>query len=883
MKVAIVSPVPLFPVNAGNRSRILNLARAVRSLGCDVHFVYLESRQTGGMDLDAHRDEFGADHVQVLHRTGVALACYRFKRVAWLVRRLAAQAVGSRHAYYTGLDELFSDSFLSQLRALQRRHAFDAVFVEYVFYSRALDAFPDTVVKVLDTHDIFADRHVPFIGRAGAKRYMFSIPPERECEGLRRAHVALAIQADEGDALAARLGSDGAPSVAVLSHLLAFPPQVDCASHADATFVGSDNQPNRDAMQYFVDEILPHVVARLPAFRVHLAGTIAAAVPDGAHVVKRGPVVELGDAFACAPISINPMLLGTGINIKLLESMALGVPTVSTQTGARGLGEHAAGGVTIVPDADPRGFADALVRLATDRAHRVAQGAAARDAARAWHDAQLRVLRETLAHRACARALAPSTIQRKPDMSKLADLKQRLRVWLYVKRLTAQWRREAARCVARDDAAAGAHLLILPCDPWTLVGSKGDEAMLSAVVERLRAANRALQVSVVTATPQAAHAATRMGFHAVDAWREPWRLTDTVERLAALRPSALVVIGADVMDGYYSPMTSLRLLATADLLVRRGVRGTILGFSFNARPYRPLRHAFDRLDARLLVNVRDDVSLDRFRRFSSAPATLVADSAFMLAPDHASDSVRDTAAWIDARRAAGDVVIAFNLHPMLIRGASDADIAALVAAAQHALRAIAAQRGLGIVLLSHDYRGRDGDDTCLEPLHRALAAALGERLCYPRARMSAAELKAIAGQVDGVVTGRMHLAIASLGMGVPVAALTYQDKFQGLFRHFGLSDAFLLKPADAMRATRLAAVLERFVSALPQLREQVRAALPRVKDASLRNLRGVIDEIDAIDAIEPSCAAALPVGLHSKPRTSTGARSPQPVEFSRNA
>ncbi|MBE0628235.1 MAG: glycosyl transferase family 1, partial [Burkholderia vietnamiensis] len=103
---------------------------------------------------------------------------------------------------------------------------------------------------------------------------------------------------------------------------------------------------------------------------------------------------------------------------------------------------------------------------------------------------------------------------------------------------------------------------------------------------------------------------------------------------------------------------------------------------------------------------------------------------------------------------------------------------------------------------------------------------------------------------------------------------------QGLFRHFGLSDAFLLKPADAMRTTRLAAVLERFVSALPQLREQVRAALPRVKDASLRNLRGVIDEIDAI---EPSCAAALPVGLHSKPRTSTGALSPQPVEFSRNA
>ena len=428
-------------------------------------------------------------------------------------------------------------------------------------------------------------------------------------------------------------------------------------------------------------------------------------------------------------------------------------------------------------------------------------------------------------------------------MSKLAGLKQRLRVWLYVKRLTMQWRREASRGAPQNDGACGAHLLILPGDPWTLVGSKGDEAMLRAVVERLRQANGALKVSVVTATPAAADAATRLGLHAVDAWNEPWRLTDTVERLAALRPSAVVVIGADVMDGYYSPMTSLRLLATADLLVRRGVPGTILGFSFNRLPYRQLKHAFDRIDARLLVNVRDGVSLDRFRRFSSASAELVADSAFMLRPDDSSDCVRGTAAWVEARRAAGDIVIAFNLHPMLIRRASDDDIAALVASAQAAIRELAELHRISIVLLSHDYRGRDGDDTCLEPLHRALAATMGERLCYPRTRMSAAELKAISGQVDGVVTGRMHLAIASLGMGVPVAALTYQDKFHGLFSHFGLSDSFLLKPEEAMRSTHLAAVLDRFVSALPQLRNQVHAALPRVTEASSRNLRGVIHAI----------------------------------------
>ncbi|CAN0627626.1 conserved protein of unknown function [Burkholderia multivorans] len=397
MKVAIVSPIPLFPVNAGNRSRVLNLARAIRSLGHDVHFINLEARQVDGLDLAAHHQEFGADGVTILRRAGGALALYRAKRVAWLMRRAAAGLIRSRHTYYTGLDELFSDSFLPQLRALQRKHCFDAVFVEYVFYSRALAAFPDTVTKVIDTHDIFADRHVPFIGRPGARNYMFSISPERECDGLSRAHVALAIQAAEGDVLAARVaGLGGRPVVAALSHLLDFSSRIDCAAHADATFLGSNNQPNRDAVAYFIDAILPRITAQLPSFRLHLAGSVAFAVPDHDHVVKRGPVAELAAAFTAAPISVNPMLIGTGINIKLLESMALGVPIVSTRMGARGLDARSVRGVTIVPDDDPQRFANAIVRLATDVRYRVAEGAAARAAALAWHDAQLRVLRETL-------------------------------------------------------------------------------------------------------------------------------------------------------------------------------------------------------------------------------------------------------------------------------------------------------------------------------------------------------------------------------------------------------------------------------------------------------------------------------------------------------
>jgi polysaccharide pyruvyl transferase WcaK-like protein len=102
------------------------------------------------------------------------------------------------------------------------------------------------------------------------------------------------------------------------------------------------------------------------------------------------------------------------------------------------------------------------------------------------------------------------------------------------------------------------------------------------------------------------------------------------------------------------------------------------------------------------------------------------------------------------------------------------------------------------------------------------------------------QLKAIAGLADGVLTGRMHLAIASLGMGVPVVALTYQGKFEGLFRHFDLPSWLLLSPAQTLRPGLLEQTLERFIDELPSLRTSVAAHWPTVLAASQRNLANLL-------------------------------------------
>lgn len=429
-------------------------------------------------------------------------------------------------------------------------------------------------------------------------------------------------------------------------------------------------------------------------------------------------------------------------------------------------------------------------------------------------------------------------------------LRQQVAIWRDLLKLAYHWRRLRAASRPKVAAKVFRRVVIISADPWTLTGSKGDEAMMSAVAAKLAVGvPGGLAVGVTTATEEADAAARSMGFEPLHIWGGQWSLGAAMAGIECFKPDALLLVGADVMDGYYSPVTTARLLVLADLMARRGVKAAILGFSFNATPSRYVRPFFDRLSNDLVVSVRDPISFERFRRFSTTEAVLVADSAFMLTPDQTSQTVQEIAGWVAGQREQGNKVLAFNLHPTLIKNATAEQRHALVSAAVTALKGVLGKHAVSVVLLSHDYRGRDSDDACLGPINDMLAPVSGEKILYPRERMTAAELKAVAGLMDGVVTARMHLAIAALGMGVPVAALTYQDKFHGLFAHFDLPATFLLRPSDAIDPVRLQALIEQFLANAPELKQQVESYLPQVKEASSRNLKSMLDLSHTAEAL----------------------------------
>ena len=294
---------------------------------------------------------------------------------------------------------------------------------------------------------------------------------------------------------------------------------------------------------------------------------------------------------------------------------------------------------------------------------------------------------------------------------------------------------------------------------------------------------------------------------------------------------ALIVLGADVMDGYYGVTHPAMALIASDIAARHGVSTSIVGASFNQSPAIQLAPLFNQLDPRVNLNIRDPISLERIKAFASVSPRLVADAAFSLTPGVPDG---DAAAWIEQERSAGRCVIGVNMHPMLIKDATDADVDRITSCMSLALRAVSANVAVSWILIPHDYRRKfQRDETCLKLIHQKLKSRDGAY--YLEGEHGAASLKSLVGHLDGVITGRMHLAIAALGMGVPVLGFVYQGKFEGLLRHFDLPQNLLLPTAIFDNSEALEDQITGFLSKLPELRQKVRASKPHVLALSWQN------------------------------------------------
>lgn len=372
---------------------------------------------------------------------------------------------------------------------------------------------------------------------------------------------------------------------------------------------------------------------------------------------------------------------------------------------------------------------------------------------------------------------------------------------------------------------------VIPADMGNPSGSMGDMAMLAGLLQSLRKHNADATFTLIGMRN---HSITVPGIGEVPVvavWSEKAG-SIAFDRLIR-QQHALFVMGADILDGKYGAARVQRIVEYCNHSVRLGIPATILGFSFNRHPRRPAVHALARLHPPVRVNVRDQASLDRFRRMVGIPANLCADSAFLMPP--ASDPDPEAEAWIAAMRAAGRSPVGVNLNahalePALAQVGTDALIDHI--ANQFKLAGEANQ--LALMLIPHDLKPQSADVAMLQALERQL-----QLKGFPHARYSPFSrpdiIKRVVGMLDFVITGRMHLAIAALGSGTPILAITYQDKFEGLYQHFDLPLEHTLSPLQCL-SNEILSRINTLCENRRDLRARIRDRLPQVVELASLNL-----------------------------------------------
>lgn len=161
-----------------------------------------------------------------------------------------------------------------------------------------------------------------------------------------------------------------------------------------------DYYPNIDGILYFVHDILPLIQKAIPDVQLRVIGSNPSQrIRDLARlpgVTITGHVPDVRPYLADAAVAIAPLRLARGTQNKILESMAMGIPVVSTPQAAKGI--SAIPGKHLLVAGNPGEFSARVIDVLQVLELRRSLSGAARKQVEAMHHwpASMRILDEVL-------------------------------------------------------------------------------------------------------------------------------------------------------------------------------------------------------------------------------------------------------------------------------------------------------------------------------------------------------------------------------------------------------------------------------------------------------------------------------------------------------
>lgn len=369
MKLVVLAPYGVYPPRSAGHSAVFEPLLRLAELGHRVDLV------TPGLRRFERR-------LPVSFRRDLAPRL-REHRLISVVRLLRQYWRGETRLPPVDLAAFLERRMPATLR--ERMRSADLVQVEspwpFVFVERHFDG-----PTVLVAHNVECDLHAAALEKRGGTQ---ALAAARAIEGraFHRASLVLTFGHDDLDRLAALYGPRSGASIAqpIGADVAAIRP-ADAARRraarslfgipADVTvalFAGSAHAPNRAAADFLIDR--GSILAARGVW-ILIAGTVLPKPANFAGGTATGPLQSLQPCFEAADVALNPMFAGGGMNQKIAQALAWGLPVLSTPFGARGFRAGSDRGLLL---AEQDTFVPQLLALAQDPARRRMLAAAARD------------------------------------------------------------------------------------------------------------------------------------------------------------------------------------------------------------------------------------------------------------------------------------------------------------------------------------------------------------------------------------------------------------------------------------------------------------------------------------------------------------------------
>ncbi len=291
----------------------------------------------------------------------------------WLRSRMQALIAAATGRPFT-LGYFYSRTMAERVSHALASRKYDLIFVFCTAMAQYVEHAED-VPRILDMVDVDSDKWAQYARRAlPPAAWLWGREAERlgGYEGRIAREFSATLLCSEGEAgILRERGANG--KIHVVAHMLDTdylnPARIEVPAEIAAwqpyiVFTGSmDYLPNADAAKYFCREVLPRMRAQLPEARFVIAGRNPARslrkLAANPAVCVTGSVPDIRPYLRGASAAVAPLHTARGVQNKVLEAMAMGLPVMASSKPAaalpRGLAAH------LLVEDDPQRMAARLV------------------------------------------------------------------------------------------------------------------------------------------------------------------------------------------------------------------------------------------------------------------------------------------------------------------------------------------------------------------------------------------------------------------------------------------------------------------------------------------------------------------------------------------